>query len=45
MQLMKMKDVNRLSVVVVDIWEMDTISESYLAYVVSTFKNISTLWV
>jgi len=38
MQLMKMKEVDRLSVV--DTWEMDTTSESSLAYVMSTFESI-----
>jgi len=38
MQPMKMKDVDRLSVVAT--WEMDTTFESSLAYVVSTFENI-----
>jgi len=35
---MKMKEVDRLSVV--DTWEMDTTSESSLAYVMSTFESI-----
>jgi len=38
MQPMKMKDVDRLFVV--GTWEMETTSESSLAYVVSTFKSI-----